>query len=162
MVSTTQMPKDSKRSRPPGPVVPERAKPTHHLTSAVISLLPETFSWTDEETAKLAALAEELNCAPIVACRLLVFFLVYVSVYQREISVAELPQILASFPVKWGYKKKRHDFLRRLQDMDFIYVHADYWAKMRAKKYGIGKAGSELLTRVWAAICPPARRPQVG
>ena len=162
MVSTTtQMQKDSKRSRPPGPVVPERAKPTHHLTSAVISLLPETFTWTEAETAKLAALAEELNCAPAVARRLLVFVLVYVSVYQRKSPSLNSRRFSPHFRSS-GATEEAARFPARLQEMDFIYVQADYWAKMRAKRYGVGKAGSELLTRVWAAICLPARRPHAG
>lgn len=149
------MAKESKPSRAPGPVVPDRAETARHLTSAVVALLPPNFTWTDEETAKVAALAEELNCPVPVARGLLVFFLVYVSAYQKEFSVAELPQILASFPVKWGYKKKRHDFLRRLQELEFIYVQTDYWAKIRAKRYGIGKSGNALLARVLAAIFSP-------
>src|SRR5438270_11701864 len=140
------MPKAPKPSRAPGPVVPDRADTARHLTSAVVALLPPTFEWSDEETAKIAALADELNCPIPVARGLLVFFLVYVSAYQKEFSVAELPQILASFPVKWGYKKKRHDFLHRLQEMGFIYVQTDYWAKIRAKRYGVGKAGNALLS----------------
>lgn len=161
-VATKVMSKEPKVSRAPSPVIPDRANTTRHLTSAVVSLLPANFAWTEDENAKIAALAEELNCPLQDTRRLLVFFLVYVSAYQKEFSVAELPQILAAFPVKWGYKKKRHDFLRRLQEMDFIYVQTDYWAKIRAKRYGVGKAGSALLTRVVAAIFPTVSQPLAG
>src|SRR5437879_4941279 len=77
----------------------ERANTTRALTSAVVSLLPENFVWTSDETAKINALADELNCPVPVARRLLLFFLIYVSAYQKEFSVAELPNILKSFPV---------------------------------------------------------------
>jgi hypothetical protein len=132
--------------------VPDRAEKARALTSSMVALLPANFIWTEEETRKLEALGEELNCPPQVARQLLIFFLVYISTYQKEFGVAELPQILQAFPVRWGYKKKRHDFLHRLQEMGFIYVHTDYWAKVRAKRYGIGKSGTPLLTRVLHAI----------
>lgn len=156
VLAATSMSKVTKRSPTASLGVTDRADTTRALTSAVVSLLPERFVWSEEETAKINSLAEELNCSPAVAGRLVVFLLVYVSAYQKEFSVAELPAILKSFPVKWGYKKKRHDFLHRLREMGFIYVQTDYWAKIRAKKYGIGKAGSRLLTRVLGAIFPPA------
>ncbi len=156
------MTKAPKRSRATGPGAGDRANATRALTSAVVSLLPETFVWTEEESSKIAILADELNCPVWVARRVLVFLLVYVSAYQKEFSVAELPQILQSFPVKWGYKKKRHDFLHRLRELEFIFVQTDYWAKIRAKKYGIGSAGSRLLTRVLGAIFPPAPPQKAG
>src|SRR6267378_1577023 len=97
VIASKVMPKETKPSRAPGPVVPDRADTARHLTSAVVALLPAKFAWTDDENAKIASMAEELNCPVPVARRLLVFFLVYVSAYQKEFSVAELPQILASF-----------------------------------------------------------------
>lgn len=107
-----------------------------------------TFNWTDAEQTKFVQLSKQLNC-PLPTLRLaIVYFLIHVSENRREIAVASIPEILAGFPIKWGYKKKRHDFLKTLQDMEFLYVQVNYWAKIRAKKYGVAKAGLNIMSRI--------------
>ena len=106
-MSMIQEKKPTRRSRL---AMPDRAEKARLLTSSIVSLLPTSFVWTDEEAKKIESVAEELNCTPAVAQQMLIFFLVYISTYQKEFSVSDLPQILHAFPVKWGYKKKRHDF----------------------------------------------------
>lgn len=122
------------------------------LSSTLLTLLPADFPLTDEETRKIELLAHHLNCTPEVAKRVLIFFVIFVSAYRREIAVASLPDILAQFPIKWGYKKKRHDVLHSLLEMDFIFVQTDYWAKVRAKKYALAASGQQLLERVLRSI----------
>lgn len=122
------------------------------LALALAGLTPTDFAWTRSERKKLELMAEQLNCTEEVARRMLVFFLLFISSYRKELAVADLPQILSSFPIKWGYKKKRHDFLKLLQDMDFLFVQTNYWAKVRAKKYGIAKSGQDLLERLLSGI----------
>jgi hypothetical protein len=118
------------------------------LAQPLTKLISADFVWTEEEKAKIARLARFLNVRSDVARQALVYFLFYVNNSQKSLPVAALPEVFAAFPIRWGYKKKRHDFLHLLQEMDFIYVRINYWAKVRAKKYGVGKAGLELLGRV--------------
>ena len=116
--------------------------------------IPEEFSWTDDEKRKLVALARMLNCKVATAQELLIYFLRHIQDHPIGLPVAQLPELLAPFPVKWGFKKKRNDFLRLLCDLDFIYVKVNYWAKIRAKKYAPGKSGQELLDRLPRASAP--------
>jgi hypothetical protein len=111
-------------------------------------LIPEGFTCTEVELKKLAALARQLNCDVGTASNLLVFLLRYIQDHSRGLAVAQVPEVLAEFPVKWGYKKKRNDFLKLLVDLDFIYVKVNYWAKIRAKKYALGRSGQELVDRL--------------
>jgi hypothetical protein len=122
------------------------------LASAILSVLGEDLPFTNRERKQIARLADELHCTADTAGHVLVYSLLYVSAYQREIAVAQIPKILTQFPIKWGYKKKRHDFLALLQEMGFVFVQTDYWAKVRAKKYALARHGRELLSRVLAHV----------
>lgn len=130
----------------------DRAGQVGLLSSAMMAVLPSDFEWTKAESDKIAILADRLNTTFEIAGRSLVYILLYVSAYRQEIAVIDVPKILAQFPIKWGYKKKRHDYLHLLQDLDFIFVKTDYWAKIRAKKYGVAPSGHALLFRVVEAI----------
>lgn len=111
-------------------------------------LVPEGFSFTEAEVQKLATLARMLHCTVPTASNLLVHLLRYIQENPRGLRVVQVPEVLAQFSVKWGYKKKRNDFLKLLIDLDFIYVAVNYWAKIRAKKYALGKSGKELMDRL--------------
>lgn len=124
--------------------------------------LPQDFAWTESEVEKLRVLARKLNCSPEVARELLVYFLQHVRENRRGLAVAKLPEVLAPFPVKWGYKKKRNDFLKLLHDMEFIYVEVNYWAKVRAKQYGLAAAGRNLLERLDQHAPPTSNRIELG
>lgn len=139
-------------------VLPEATEKRPSLPS--LPLIPLGFAWTDEEKQKLAALARMLNCTVPTAASLLVFFLRHIQDNARGLAVAQLPEVLAGFPVKWGYKKKRNDFLKLLMELDFIYVKVNYWAKIRAKKYALGKSGQDLLARMQVPVVSPS--PQLG
>src|SRR5262249_50920654 len=122
------------------------------LASTILSVLGQDVPFTNREKKQIVRLADELHCTAETAGNVLIYSLLYVSAYQKEIAVAEIPRILTQFPVKWGYKKKRHDFLALLQEMGFVLVQTDYWAKVRAKKYGVARNGRELLSRVLAHV----------
>ena len=123
--------------------MPEPVESLHRTVA-----LPEEFTWTDAEYEKLTLLARMLHCNRVTAGRVLVFFLDHIQHNARGLAVAQLPELLAGFPVKWGYKKKRNDFLKLLCDLEFIYVRVNYWAKVRAKTYALGKAGQDLMDRL--------------
>ncbi|MBY0523975.1 MAG: hypothetical protein K2R98_11285 [Gemmataceae bacterium] len=110
--------------------------------------IPEDFVWTDVENQKFTAVARMVNCSVPTARELVVYLLRYVQENTGSLAVAHLPDVLSPFPVKWGYKKKRNDFLRLMHDLDFIYTRVNYWAKIRAKKYAPSKSGQELLDRL--------------
>jgi hypothetical protein len=116
--------------------------------------LPDDFPWTEEENQKLSALARLMNCSTPTARQLLVFFLRHIHTSGGILPVAQLPTILAPFPVKWGYKKKRNNFLQLLQSQGFIFVKVNYWAKVRAKRYAVGPAGAALLLRLERHTAP--------
>lgn len=109
---------------------------------------PPAFYWTKGERQKLVWLKQLLSCREEVAQQVLVFFLRYLQDKPRQIAVAQLPELLAPFPVKWGYKRKRNDFLKLLRDTLFIYVKTTFRPGVRSKTYALGPAGLELLRRL--------------
>jgi hypothetical protein len=113
-----------------------------------VMIIPDGFSWTEEETVKLGKLARQLNCTSATAGAVLAYFLRYIVENRRGLPVAMIPEVLVGFPIRWGYKKKRNDFLKLLHDLEFIRVEVNYWAKVRAKRYGPGLAGHKLLERL--------------
>jgi len=112
------------------------------------AVVPADFCWTPTEEQKLAVLARHLHCTPATARQLLVYFLRYIQEHRRGLAVAQLPEVLAEFPVKWGYKKKRNDFLKLLHEMDFIFVKINFRPKIRAKTYALARSGLELMERL--------------
>lgn len=131
-----------------------RSSPSHPV------LIPEGFLLTEVEARKIGRLARMLNSNARTTSNLLVFLLRYIQENPRGLAVAQLPEVLAPFPVKWGYKKKRNDFLKLLIDLDFIYVKMNYWAKIRAKRYALAKSGQELADRL-ASFSTPALSPSL-
>ena len=109
---------------------------------------PPEFTWTAAEECKIATLARFLHCGVPTVRQLLVFFLRYVHENQRGLAVAQLPEVLADFPIKWGYKKKRNDFFKLLLQMDFIYVKINFRPRVRAKTYALAGSGLELIERL--------------
>lgn len=125
----------------PSTVVPVSPEPT---------VIPAQFRWTELEERKIDQLGQLLHCSEDVVRQLLVFFLRYLAEKPRGVAVEKLPELFASFPVKWGYKRKRNDFLKLLAAMDFIYVKFTFRPGVRAKTYAPAKAGLDLLGRLTA------------
>jgi hypothetical protein len=119
---------------------------------------PAPFTWTEGEEQKLDTLARFLHCDASIVRPLLTFFLRYIHEKQRGLAVANLPEVLADFPVKWGYKKKRNDFLKLLIEMEFIYVKINFRPRIRAKTYALARCGLDLVERL-ARQEAPARTP---
>lgn len=134
------------------PALSDNAVQVGGLATTIVALLPADFALTDDESVKVVILADRLHCPMETAKRALIFFLLFVGAYRHEIAVAQLPDILAQFRIKWGYRKKRHDILHLMQELDFILVMRDYWAKVRAKKYALATGGQQLLNRVLASV----------
>jgi len=111
-------------------------------------LIPEGFPFTEAEVQKCERLASMLKSDMNTTSNLLVFLLHYVQKDPRGFQVVKVPEVLAPFPVKWGYKKKRNDFLKLLIDLDFIYVKMNYWARIRPKRYALSNSGQELVERL--------------
>jgi hypothetical protein len=118
-------------------------------------LIPEGFLLTEAESRKINRLARMLNCTAKTAANVLVYLMRYIQDHPRGLAVAAVPEVLVEFPVKWGYKKKRNDFLKLLIDLEFIYVKANYWAKIRAKRYALAPSGQELIDRLGGSQAPP-------
>jgi hypothetical protein len=119
-----------------------------NLAGQPMMTVPPGFRWTEAEEQKLRVLAHLLNSDLAVAQQLLVFFLDYLRVLQRGLAVASVPTVLARFPVKWGYKKKRNDFLKLLHELDFIYVKINFRPKVRARTFALARSGMELIERL--------------
>jgi hypothetical protein len=111
-------------------------------------LIPEGFTLSEAEARKISRLSRMVSSNPKITANLLVYLLRYLQENPRGLAVAQVPEVLAQFPVKWGYKKKRNDFLKLLIDLEFIYVKINYWAKIRARQYALAQTGRELIERL--------------